>query len=148
MRKKVLSIILVTFMSLSLFGCGASKNQDKEDSAVADNGDGNMFSEVTTQEAEALADNELYIANASGFAITDVYIVPSGSPDLGRNLISEPVETGEKVIVSVEPLKAGTTYDICIADSDSNTTQYSGFDIQSTVQVIFYDDARCDVSTI
>lgn len=45
-------------------------------------------------------------------------------------------------------METGKEYDICVIDSEDNTTEYYGFDIASTVQVTFYEDAQCDVSTI
>jgi len=45
-------------------------------------------------------------------------------------------------------LNPDSLYDVCVVDADSNTTEYYNFDIKSTVQITFYADAQCDVSTI
>lgn len=95
-----------------------------------------------------MADNEFYAANASGVEITDIYVAVTGAGDWGENLLSSPIADGTKVKLSLDNPDFEASYDICVVDANSNTTEYYNFDMKSTVQVTFYENAQCDVSTI
>ena len=63
-------------------------------------------------------------------------------------ITAAPIENGTKVKITVNNIDPEASYDICVVDDQSNTTEYNGFNMKSTVQVTFYEDAQCDVSTI
>ena len=141
MKKKILAFIIASAMVFSFSGCGSSPDDaaDNKDTVQSDNG---------SEENTDITDNQFYAANSTGAAITDIYVALSGAGDWGANLISAPIENGTKVKITVNNIDPEASYDICVVDDQSNTTEYNGFNMKSTVQVTFYEDAQCDVSTI
>lgn len=166
MKKKILALLIASFMALSFTGCGgsddsenaveensstestSSENGESENSGETGNGDASGISQISQSEIEGLADNQFYAANSTGVEITEIYVSENGSGDWGSNLLSSPIANGQKVIISASGIESGKEYDICVVDADSNTTEYYNFDIVSTVQVTFYENAQCDVSSI
>lgn len=161
MKKKLLALFIVSAMVLAFTGCGGSdeeNNTTTEESGTDTQSDGeestdtssqtSQLSQISQSEIEGLADNQFYAANSTGVEITEIYVSETGSADWGSNLLSSPISNGQKVIVSASGIESGKEYDICVVDADSNTTEYYNFDIVSTVQVTFYENAQCDVSSI
>ena len=156
MKKRILALISAAVIALAFTGCGADETENTAAGESAENGsessqtaaDRTAISQITQTEIEGLSENQFYAANLMGTGITEIYVSENGSGDWGNNLISSPITDGQKVIISVPGMETGKEYDICVIDSEDNTTEYYGFDIASTVQVTFYEDAQCDVSTI
>ena len=155
MKRKMLTLAVALVLTFSVAGC----SKESEEVSTADNQQttqntdgtatsGEDFTKITQDEIEAMADNEFYVANASGADITDIYVAVTGAGDWGNNLLSSPIANGSKVKLSLDSLDAEASYDICVVDADSNTTEYYNFDMKATVQVTFYEDAQCDVTTI
>ena len=156
MKKRILALISAAVIALAFTGCGSDETENTAEGESAENGsestqtaaDRTAISQITQTEIEGLSENQFYAANLMGTGITEIYVSENGSGDWGNNLISSPITDGQKVIISVSGMETGKEYDICVIDSEDNTTEYYGFDIASTVQVTFYEDAQCDVSTI
>ena len=152
MKKKILALIIASAMVFSFSGCGSSPDEAADDKDTVqsdnDNEENTDITAITQSEISELSDNQFYAANSTGTAITDIYVALSGAGDWGANLISAPIENGTKVKITVNNIDPEASYDICVVDDKSNSTEYNGFNMKSTVQVTFYEDAQCDVSTV
>ena len=158
MKRKLLILAAALVIAVSAVGCGKDEDktdaegsqqteQNTNDGSASDTSDED-FTKITSEEIDAMADNEFYAANASGVEITDIYVAVTGAGDWGENLLSSPIADGTKVKLSLDNPDFEASYDICVVDANSNTTEYYNFDMKSTVQVTFYANAQCDVSTI
>ena len=105
-------------------------------------------SKITNDEVNKLSDNEFYILNSTSKGITEFYISPTGNNEWGSSLISSTVSSGSKILVSLGSTDLTTRYDIRVVADNGETTEYTGFDMKSTVQITFYDNAQCDVDSI
>lgn len=151
MKRRLLTVLTISVLILALAGCSLGKKEDitsSESDNVQSTVSEDDMTKVTQSEIDALGDNEFYVINGSGTDITNIYAALMGAGDWGMNLISMPLKNGEKIKVSISDFNAEEMYDICVVDSNMNTTEYYSFDIKSTVQVVFYADAQCDVITI
>ncbi len=159
MKKRLMIIGIVLMMALAFSACGKSSEKDggTANNTSGENTDGSDTAvqnantdivKISQSEIEGLDDNEFYAANSSGSDITEIYICTTGSGEWGSNLISSSIADGAKIKVAASDFNADNLYDIRVVNSNSETTEYYEFDIKATVQVTFYADAQCDVSTI
>lgn len=161
LKKKAAAVIMAAFLLFIPSGCsGSGKNKNNEstgtgqstDTQAAQDGtqaeNTNDISSISQDEIASTEDNEFYAANASSADITNLYVAVSGSGDWGGNLLSSPLAKNTKIKLSLGELKEGESYDICTVDADGTTVEYYSFDMKTTVQVTFYDNAECDVTTI
>ena len=155
MKRKILMVLTVSVLISALAGCsfgkkeenasvGSSNVQTPAQSVVSED----EMTKITQSEISALGNNEFYVVNGTGSDITNIYAALMGAGEWGTNLISMPLKTGEKIKVSISDFNPEEMYDICVVDSNSNTTEYYSFDVRSTVQIVFYDNAQCDVITV
>ncbi len=154
MKKKILAVFMAVAMTVSFTACGNSEENSENTTTQESDGDTSESStdsditNISQSEIEALSDNQFYVANSTGGEISELYISESGADKWGNNLLSSSISNGQKVIVSASGIETDKKYDLRIVDSDSNPIEYYNFDITSTVQVTFYENAQCDVSTI
>ncbi len=157
MKKKIFVLLSAALLVFSITACGKSDKEDSgtdeqqqnvESTAETGGATGADITRISQDEIAALSDYEFYAANSSGVDITDLYVAVSGDSDWGSSLISSPIKNGTKTKITLAELDPEKTYDVCVVDSDSNTVEYYSFDMKATVQITFYADAQCDVSTI
>ena len=163
--KKYIVLISAFVLAFSLSACGGknksdSSNADSQtqqadstDSTASTDNSGTAQSDtssskITNDEVSKLSDNEFYILNSTSKGITEFYISPTGNNEWGSSLISSTVSSGSKILVSLGSADLTTRYDIRVVADNGETTEYTGFDMKSTVQITFYDNAQCDVDSI
>ena len=150
--KKYIALISAFVLAFSLSACGGKNKSDNsnadsqtqqtdstDSTASNDNSDtaqsDTSSSKITNDEVNKLSDNEFYIS-------------PTGNNEWGSSLISSTVSSGSKILVSLGSTDLTTRYDIRVVADNGETTEYTGFDMKSTVQITFYDNAQCDVDSI
>ncbi|MCD8036040.1 MAG: hypothetical protein LUE88_01460 [Clostridiales bacterium] len=157
MKKRLIIVLTAAVIALSMTACGSSDDEEQTDAgqetSTADDSSADTIAstditKISHDEIASLADYEFYAANSSSADITALYVAVSGGGDWGNSLITSPIQDGTKVKITMESLDSDATYDVCVVDSNSNTTEYYIFNMKSTVQITFYADAQCDVSTI
>lgn len=163
--KKYIALISAFVLAFSLSACGGKNKSDSsntdsqtqqtdstDSTASNDNSDtaqsDTSSSKITNDEVNKLSDNEFYILNSTSKGITEFYISPTGNNEWGSSLISSTVSSGSKILVSLGSIDLTTRYDIRVVADNGETTEYTGFDMKSTVQITFYDNAQCDVDSI
>ena len=110
MKRKLLILAAALVIAVSAVGCGKDEDktdaegsqqteQNTNDGSASDTSDED-FTKITSEEIDAMADNEFYAANASGVEITDIYVAVTGAGDWGENLLSSPIADGTKVKLS------------------------------------------------
>ena len=159
MKKRLLAVFIAAFMAFAFTGWGGSDvessttdtaSQENTDTASESSSTGTSsdLSQISQAEIDTLSDSQFYVANSTGGEIKELYVSESGTENWGNNLLSSAVSDGQKVIVSASGAEKGKQYDIRVVDGESNTVEYYNFDIVSTVQITFHENAQCDVSTI
>ncbi len=153
MKKKFFAVFAAALLVFSMTACGGSdkdENEGQSDAVTEETGQtaDTDIANISQDEIASLSDYEFYAANSSGADITDLYVAVTGADDWGSNLISSPIKDGTKTKITLSNLDPEKTYDVCVVDSNSNTTEYYSFDMKATVQITFYAGAQCDVSTI
>lgn len=163
MKKYIVLILMAAFvLAFSLSACGGknksdssntdSQTQQTDSTASTDNSgtaqSDTSSSKITNDEVSRLADNEFYILNSTSKGISELRISPTGNNEWGSSLISSTVSSGSKILVSLGSADLTTRYDIRVVADNGETTEYTGFDMKSTVQITFYDNAQCDVDSI
>lgn len=158
MKRKLLILAAALVIAVSAVGCGKDEDktdaegsqqteQNTNDGSASDTSDED-FTKITSEEIDAMADNEFYAANASGVENNRYLCSGNRSGRLGRKSFIITNSGRTKVKLSLDNPDFEASYDICVVDANSNTTEYYNFDMKSTVQVTFYENAQCDVSTI
>ena len=152
--KKYIALISAFVLAFSLSACGGKNESDNSNAdsqtqqtdstdgtASTNNGDtaqsDTSSSKITNDEVNKLSDNEFYILNSTSKGITEFYISPTGNNDWGSSLISSTVSSGSKILVSLGSTDLTTRYDIRVVADNGETTEYTGFDMKSTVQITF-----------
>lgn len=160
MKKRLLAVFIAALMALAFTGCGGSGEDNSDSTTTTEENtqttsessvsqeDNSDLTKISQSEIDSLSDSQFYVANSTGGEIKELYISETGKEEWGNNLLSSAISDGQKVIVSAGSAESGKTYDIRIVDGNSSTVEYYNFDIASTVQVTFYENAQCDVSTI
>lgn len=168
MKKRITALFMATILIFAFTSCGNKKDNNNDNKANTSNTEnssdttdstGNIntageqdvsgdITKISNEEITSLADNEFFAANSTGIGIKELYVSKSGSGDWGNSLISSTINNGTKVKISLNDLVPDEMYDICVVDEKSGTTEYYSFNIKSTVQIVFYSDAQCDVITI